>query len=191
MRLSTPLDETTVRGLKVGDVVHIDGIVLTGRDEMHHRALALLRERRSLPVDLDGAVLYHCGPIVAPEGDGYRLVAAGPTTSARMDGMEPELIARAGIRAIIGKGGMSGDTLDAMIEQGCVYLAATGGAAVSLARGIVAVEDVHWLDLGMPEALWVLRAENLGPLVVTMDTHGRRLHRAVASWSQATLAKLD
>ena len=174
MDLRTPLDERTVRSLHVGDLVTVSGTVVTGRDEMHLRTLETLRAGDAVPMDLSGAALYHCGPIVS----GDRLVAAGPTTSARMDSIEAEFIARTGVRAIIGKGGMSHEVSEAMREHGCVYLAATGGAAVSLARD-VEVKGVHWMDLGMPEAMWVLETDRMGPLVVAMDSHGESLYEGV------------
>ena len=179
MILATPLDESKVRKLRAGDVVFITGTVVTGRDEVHHRALSVLREGGELPLDLEGATLYHCGPIMERDGEGWELVAAGPTTSARMDPVEEEFIRRTGVRAIIGKGGMSAEVAEAMRELGCVYLAATGGAAVSAADGLRRVVGVEWLDLGMPEAMWVLEARNFGPLVVGIDAQGGSIYRKV------------
>lgn len=107
------------------------------------------------------------------------MVAAGPTTSTRMNNMEPEFIQRFGIRAIIGKGGMSQPTIDAMAKHGCVYLAFTGGAAVLGAEGITEVKEVEWLDLGMPEAFWALEVKGLGPMTVAIDAHCRSLYKDV------------
>jgi len=179
MRLTTPLTEGAVRSLKVGDVVHLDGVVYTGRDEAHLRALAYLEEGKDMPVDLQGAALFHCGPIVVEREGEWHLIAAGPTTSARMNALEPRFIEAFGIRAIIGKGGMSAPTIRAMEEHGCVYLAATGGAAVLAAKGIRRVRGVEWLDLGIPEAMWILEAENMGPLTVAIDAHGNSLYERV------------
>ena len=172
----TPLTEDVVRSLQVGDDITLSGKVLTARDEAHLRALELYEEGKALPFSLDGAVLYHCGPIMARSEDGWKLVAAGPTTSSRMNSLEPAFIRAFGVRAIIGKGGMSKPTVEAMKECGCVYLAFTGGAAVVAARGIKDVEAVDWLDLGMPEAVWHLEAEDFGPLIVAIDAHGRSLY---------------
>jgi fumarate hydratase subunit beta len=179
LKLRTPLSEETVRKLKAGDTVTVDGTVFAGRDEMHLRALDYARESRKLPFDLRGGVLFHCGPIMRKEGGQWKVVAAGPTTSTRMNSMEPEFIERFGIRAIIGKGGMSQPTVDAMAKHGCVYLAFTGGAAVLGAQGITEVKEVEWLDLGMPEAFWVLEAKGLGPMTVAIDAHGRSLYKDV------------
>lgn len=179
MRIKTPLSEEVVRSLKVGDVVHLDGVVYTGRDEVHMRALDMCDKGEKLPVDLNGAAIYHCGPIMRKKDDSWVLVAAGPTTSARMNSLEPRFIEGFGIRAVIGKGGMSQPTIDAMSKFGCVYLAITGGAAVLAAMGVTKVLGVEWLDLGMPEALWILEAENLGPLIVGIDAHGDSLFKKV------------
>ena len=178
--LQTPLSEKDVRSLKIGDVVFINGPVITGRDEFHIRALNNLKEGESVPEDIKGCVLYHCGPIMKKGDDGeWEVVAAGPTTSARMNSLEPEMIRSFGIRAIIGKGGMSDEVIEVMSEVGCVYLAATGGAAISLAEGLSKVEGVEWLDLGMAEAMWRFNTNKLGPLIVAIDANGNSLYKKV------------
>ncbi len=177
--LRTPPDESAVRRLKIGETVYISGDVITGRDEMHMRALEYARLGKPVPEGIENSVLYHCGPIVVTHGKGWKVIAAGPTTSARMDSLEPEMIRRFGIRAIIGKGGMSKEVGDAMRETGCVYLAAVGGTAVSLAESIAEVSGVEWSDLGMAEAMWRLRVEKMGPLIVGMDAEGNSLYENV------------
>ncbi|MDD1743554.1 MAG: FumA C-terminus/TtdB family hydratase beta subunit [Methanomassiliicoccales archaeon] len=179
MRLKAPLSEQDVRSLKVGDNMTLDGIIFTGRDEMHARALEYAKEGRRLPFDLRGGALYHCGPIVRKAGGKWHVIAAGPTTSRRMDSMEPELIGHVGVRAIIGKGGMSQPTVDAMAKHGCVYLAFTGGAAVLAAERITDVRGVEWTDLGMPEAMWSLEVKEFGPLIVAIDAHSESLYKKV------------
>lgn len=176
MILSSPLDEKTVRSLKVGDIVYIQGQVVTGRDEMHIRAL---KPKTEVPDVLYNSVLYHCGPIIKNDGNDWEIVAAGPTTSARMNSLEPEMISKFKIKAIIGKGGMSKEVSAAMKKEGCVYLSATGGAAVTLAEGLSKVKKVYWEDLGMAEAMWVFDTSKLGPLVVTMDSEGNSLYENV------------
>lgn len=180
IKLSTPLDEKTIRALKIGDVVYLNGDIFTARDEAHVRALEFLEKGKELPAKLKDATIFHCGPIMQKKGKKWHLIAAGPTTSSRMNSLEPVFIEKFGVRAIIGKGGMSKPTLDAMRNFGCVYLAITGGAALLAAKGIKNVKDVHWLDMGMPEALWVLESENFGPLIVAMDAHGNSLYEKVA-----------
>ena len=179
--LRTPLSEKTVRGLKIGETVYLSGDMITGRDEMHIRAEEYSRLGKPVPEGIENSVLYHCGPIVINEGNGWKVVAAGPTTSARMDTLEPEMIRRFKIRAIIGKGGMSKEVGRAMCEVGCVYLAAVGGAAVSLAESVKEVRGVEWTDLGMAEAMWKFRTERMGPLIVAMDSEGNSLYENVRS----------
>lgn len=178
-RLKTPLNEEDIRKLKAGDVVYLDGIVYTGRDEVHIHALEGLKEGKKPPVDFDGAALFHCGPIMRKTDTGWEVVAAGPTTSSRMNSLEPEFIEKFHVRAIIGKGGMSQPTVDAMQKYGAVYLSLTGGAAALAARGLKTVKGVEWLDLGMPEAIWVIGAENFGPLLVAIDSHGNSIYSDV------------
>ena len=177
--IQSPMDEATARSLKVGEVVNITGKVITARDEAHIRAMEYLDEGKDVPDCLFGCTLYHCGPIRVENEDGYELIAAGPTTSARMNSLEPRFIKEFGVRAIIGKGGMSSEVAEAMKECGCVYLAATGGAAVTLAEGLSRVEGVEWKDLGMAEAVWRFDSNHLGPLVVAMDCHGNSLYEDV------------
>ena len=168
--------------MKLGETVYVFGPVITGRDEIHIRAIEMSVAGEDVPSDIEGAVLFHCGPIMVQREDGtWAVVAAGPTTSARMNKLEPEMIRRFGIRAIIGKGGMSKDVAEAMREVGCVYLAATGGAAISLAEGLSRCTGVEWLDLGMAEAMWRFETERFGPLIVAMDAEGNSLYEQVAS----------
>ena len=187
--LETPLVEDEIRYLTIGDVVHITGEIITGRDEAHMRALEYNEQKKELPVNFQGAALFHCGPIMQKRGEEWHLVAAGPTTSSRMNTLEPEFIESFGIRAVIGKGGMSRPTLDAMKKHGCVYLAATGGAALLAARAIKRVKGVYWFDLGMPEALWVLDAEGFGPLIVAMDSHGNSLYEHIVTTTKRNLVQ--
>ncbi len=113
--------------------------------------------------------------MVAKDGDKWIAVAAGPTTSTRMDIFEDEFIKDFKVRVVIGKGGMGKKTTDAMAKYGAVYGAFTGGAAVLAARAIKNVKSVEWYDLGMPEAMWVFEVEEFGPLVVAIDSHGNNL----------------
>ena len=190
--LYTPLDEKTVRSLKLGEIVNITGPVVTGRDEVHIRALEYLDGGKDVPVCLNEAALYHCGPIMKQNQDGsWSVVAAGPTTSARMNALEPRFIREFRIRAIIGKGGMSKEVVEAMKEVGCVYLAATGGVAVTYAEGLARVTGHDWADLGMPEALWQFQTKSLGPLIVAIDASGNSLYENVKQKVAENLAKMQ
>jgi len=187
--LKTPLSENDVRALKAGETVYLDGTFYTGRDEVHIHALEYAEKGKKVPVDFKGAALFHCGPIMRKKGDAWEAVAAGPTTSSRMNSLEPQFIEKFRPGAIIGKGGMSQPTVDAMKKFGCVYLAITGGAAVLAAKGIKKVHGVEWYELGMPEAIWIMEAEHFGPLTVAIDAHGNSLFADVATKIKANEAK--
>lgn len=180
-RLKTPLSEADARALKAGETVYLDGIIYTGRDEVHIHALEYVEKGKEVPVDFKGSALFHCGPIMRKAGEKWEVVAAGPTTSSRMNSLEPQFIEKFRPGAIIGKGGMSQPTIDAMKKFGCVYLAITGGAAVLAAKGIKDVRGVEWYELGMPEAIWIMDADNFGPLTVAIDAHGNSLFADVGA----------
>jgi fumarate hydratase class I len=182
--LQTPLSEEQVRSLKVGDVVLISGRAYTGRDAVHHHLM-----KHDPPVDLRGAVLYHCGPVVAKEGTGWKVTAAGPTTSIREEPYQADVIKRYGVRAVIGKGGMGARTLAALKEAGAVYLNAIGGAAQFYARTIKSVDGVSLMEFGTPEAMWHLTIEDF-PAIVTMDSHGNSLHKDIEQESAKELAAI-
>lgn len=175
--LTTPLTRDDIMELQAGDIVYLSGTIYTARDEAHLRILELTNKGKPLPFDLEGAALYHCGPLMQKDKGGWRTVAAGPTTSARMTDMTPQVLDNYNVRAIIGKGGMK--NIAPVLEERCVYLAYTGGCAALAVDMIKDVRDVHWLDLGMPEAVWVLEVENFGPLVVGVDAKGRDLYEEV------------
>jgi len=172
---TTPLREEDVRKLRVGDIVYISGIIVTARDAAHRRMIEYLSKGLEIPVDLKGGVIYHCGPVVSKTDGEWIVLSAGPTTSARMDLYEAEVIEKLGVKMIIGKGGMGSRTAEACKRFGAVYTTFTGGAGALAANAIKRVERVEWLDLGIPEALWVFRVERFGPLLVTIDSTGRNL----------------
>ncbi|MCC7241839.1 MAG: fumarate hydratase [Acidobacteria bacterium] len=183
--LRAPLDEATVRSLRVGDVVTISGPSFTGRDAVHHHLMS-----HEPPVSLDGAVLYHCGPVVKKNDDGtWTVTAAGPTTSIREEPYQADIIGKYGIRAVMGKGGMGTRTLEGLAQHGAVYLNAIGGAAQFYARCIERVDGVSLLEFGTPEAMWHLQLRDF-PAIVTMDAHGNSLHQEVEAASGENLTKL-
>ena len=182
--ISAPVSEDQIRDLKVGDVVMISGEMYTGRDAVHSHLM-----KHEPPVNLQGSVLYHCGPVVMKDNGSYKITAAGPTTSIREEPYQADIIKRYGVRAVMGKGGMGKRTLDAMAEAGAVYLNAIGGAAQYYARCIESVLDVSLMEFGIPEAMWHLRVKDF-PAIVTMDAHGNSLHADVEKASATMLAKL-
>lgn len=185
--LTTPVSEAAVRALKIGEAVEITGTLFTGRDAVHK----YLAKGGSLPpgVDLRGAIIYHCGPVVIKDEAGrWKVVAAGPTTSAREEPYQGDILRRFGVRGVIGKGGMGAKTLAACREVGAVYLHAVGGAAQVLAEHVRHVRGVYFLEeFGSPEAIWEFEVDRF-PAVVTMDAHGNSLHDLVFAASQAALA---
>jgi fumarate hydratase class I len=184
--LRPPLTEETVRALKVGDVVLISGDVYTGRDAVHAHLM-----KNPPPVDLNGAVLYHCGPVVLKPGAEWIVKAAGPTTSSREEPYQADIIRNYGVRAVVGKGGMGKKTLGALKEAGAVYLNGIGGAAQYYARAIKKVIGEPYLkEFGLPEAMWHLRVEDF-VAIVTMDAHGNSLHADVERETGGHLAELQ
>lgn len=183
IQLSTPMSEEQVRALKVGDVLLLNGTLHMGRDVLHHHLMS-----HDSPVDLQGGVIYHCGPVALKKGDKWFMNAAGPTTSIREEPYQGEVIRKFGVRAVIGKGGMGPKTLAALKEFGAVYLSAIGGAAQYYAKCIEEVEGVDLLEFGVPEAMWHVRVKDF-PVIVTMDSHGNSLHAEVEKASAQELAK--
>ncbi|MCS7023923.1 MAG: fumarate hydratase [Bryobacteraceae bacterium] len=182
--LTPPLTEDQVRALKVGDVVLIRGQVYTGRDAVHAHLM-----HHPPPVDLRGAILYHCGPVMLKQGEQWHVKAAGPTTSIREEPYQAEIIARYGVRAVIGKGGMGSKTLAALKNYGAVYLNGIGGAAQYYGRTVKKVLGVYWMEFGIPEAMWHLEVDDFAA-IVTMDAHGNSLHEKVEQESGQRLAAL-
>lgn len=186
IQLTAPFSEDKIKALKVGDEVLISGILFTGRDAVHK----YLHEGGELPagVNFRDGIIYHCGPVVMKQDDGgWKVTAAGPTTSIREEPYQADIIKDFGLRGVIGKGGMGDKTLGACREHGCVYLHAIGGAAQVLAECVKKVRNVYMLEkFGSPEAIWELEVVDF-PAVVTMDSHGRSLHREVFAASQAAL----
>jgi fumarate hydratase class I len=182
--LTTPITDEQVRQLRVGDVVILNGMMHTGRDALHK----YLMDHES-PVDLQGAAIYHCGPVMSKDDSGaWHVRAAGPTTSIREEPYQADIIKKFGIRAVIGKGGMGAKTLAALQQHGAIYLNAIGGAAQYYARCFPKVESVDFLEFGVPEAMWHLHTEGFAA-IVTMDAHGNSLHADVekSSFEKLTL----
>ncbi len=175
VKLKTPLHREDTAKLKIGDMVYITGTIYTARDSAHKRMV-----EDGSPVDLEGAVIFHAGPIILEnkEKNNYQIVAIGPTTSTRMNTYQPDVLDM-GVKAVIGKGGMDEETQAALDRNGAVFLAAVGGCAALYVKSIVKVKNVNWMDLGIPEAIWELEVKDFGPLFVTMDSHGGNLYEQV------------
>lgn len=182
IQLQTPISEEAIRSLRMGDEVEIDGTVVTARDAGHK--LMVEKSPDFIRPFLKGGAIYHCGPVMQKRGNAWVAVAAGPTTSIREEPYEAAVIKSYGVRAIIGKGGMGPKTSEACKQHGAVYLHAVGGAAVSIASSIKAIDDVFMLEeFGIPEAFWIMRVESF-KAIVTMDASGKSLHDGVLNESQ-------
>jgi fumarate hydratase subunit beta len=200
--LNMPLSDETIRSLKVGDSVALNGVMVTGRDNVHKWMVDTFIKKTRQPQgdDLEvyeaikpllaGSVIYHCGPVVAGlETKQYRFVAAGPTTSIREEPYQGLVMEHFKIKGVIGKGGMGPKTLKACQEVPGVYLHAIGGAASLIAQTVTRVLGVYKYEFGVPEAMWVIEVKDF-PVVVTMDSHGGSLHAEVEATSQAILQDL-
>jgi L(+)-tartrate dehydratase beta subunit len=173
--LQTPISDADIESLSIGDIIYLDGHLVTARDDVHHR---LLKQDRDLPVDLAGKAIFHAGPImkkIQEKPGRYEVVSIGPTTSMRMEAYEEEFIRRTGVKLIVGKGGMGPQTTEGCRIYKAIHAVFPGGCAVLAATCVEDVESVEWLDLGMPEAMWVLRVKEFGPLIVSIDTKGNNL----------------
>jgi L(+)-tartrate dehydratase beta subunit len=171
--LTTPIKDEDLADLNVGDVVYLTGHIVTCRDVAHRRLIELKRE---LPVDIRGGAIFHAGPIVRKKADGkFEMVSIGPTTSMRMEKFEREFIRQTGVKLIVGKGGMGPETEAGCKEFKAVHAIFPGGCAVLAATQVEEIEGAEWLDLGMPETLWVNRVREFGPLIISIDTRGNNL----------------
>jgi len=200
--LSVPISDEDILQLKVGDSVSLSGVIITGRDTVHKWMIdTFIKKTRQPEADdleiyqaikplLNAGALYHCGPVVAGlETGDYRFVAAGPTTSIREEPYQSDIMRHFNLKAVIGKGGMGPETLTACHQVPGVYLHAIGGAASLIAQTVQRVIDVHKLEFGVPEAMWVIEVKDL-PLVVTMDAHNNSIHAEVKTQSMVELEKL-
>ncbi|MDR3294127.1 MAG: L(+)-tartrate dehydratase subunit beta [Clostridiales bacterium] len=171
--LTTPISDGDIANIKTGDIIYLSGVVGTARDDGHRRVV----EGNRLPAfDLKGAAVMHVGPIVAGDSEhGYEIIAAGPTTSRRMEVYEKEFIQKTGVKLIIGKGGMGQKTADACKTYKALHCVFPGGCAVTAAAAVEKVLGVEWEDFGMPEAFWILQVKEFGPLIVSIDTRGDNL----------------
>jgi L(+)-tartrate dehydratase beta subunit len=186
-RFKTPLTESDVRELRVGDSVILDGIVFGIRDA---NMIRVFDERVAPPVDWRGAALLHTAPNVRKVGPGkYEPISVGTTTSMRMDRFTEGLLRDYGVRAILGKGGLSPKSAEAMQKYGACYLSVTGGAAAMETLQIEEIEKAYWEDL-MPECIWQIRFKGLGPLTVGIDAHGGNLQDEVQTQARRRVEEI-
>ena len=170
--VNTPLTDETVKGLKAGDRVLLNGVIYTGRDAAHKRLVEMMERGEKLPLELEGQVIYYVGP--CPAKPGKVIGSAGPTTSGRMDAYAPQLMEK-GLKGMIGKGIRNDKVVDSIIKNNAVYFAAIGGAGALLAESIIKAKVLAFDDLG-PEAVYELTVENF-PVTVVIDSQGNDLYK--------------
>lgn len=188
-RLITPLKEE-VRSLNLRDVVYVTGIIYSARDMAHRKLVELAEKGEKPPIQLEGAVIYHVGPIVRRKNEEWEVISAGPTTSSRLNKATPKLLRYYPVRMLIGKGGMSSEVAEALKKRGAVYCHYTGGTGVLAAKNIKRIVGVEWSNLGIPEAIWMFEVENFGPLIVTMDAKGNSLYEQLGREQKEKLENL-
>ncbi len=169
--INTPVSIEAIRNLRVGDVFYLSGYLATGRDDVHRR---VVREGILSPYDFKDMAIMHAGPIIK-KTDKNELISIGPTSSVRMEADEKEFIAKTKVKIIIGKGGMGQNTSDACKEYGAIHCVFPGGCAVIATQMVEELKEVYWEDLGMPEAIWVMKVKEFGPLIVSIDTQGNNM----------------
>jgi L(+)-tartrate dehydratase beta subunit len=185
--ISFPTDGETIRSLRAGDSVLVDGHIIGIRDRTQIR---IFDQGIEPPMDLSGAFLLHTAPGVRKIGPGrYEPVSIGTTTSARMVRFTEPLGRDYGVRAICGKGGLPDEAIEPMRQHGMVYFAIVGGAAALETTQIEEIEEVAWEEL-MPECLWKFRVKDFGPLTVGIDAHGTSLFHDVQEAAKKRLEDL-
>lgn len=173
--LVTPVTAEDLADIHIGDIVYLDGDLVTCRDVAHRR---LIEGKRELPVDLKGKAIFHAGPIVRPipgQEDAYEMVSVGPTTSMRMEKFEKEFVEQIGVKVIVGKGGMGPNTEYACKNFKAIHCVFPAGCAVVAATEVERIAEHHWDELGMPETLWCCKVKEFGPLIVSIDSEGRNM----------------
>jgi fumarate hydratase subunit beta len=171
IRIKAPMDEKTVAGLKAGDQVLISGVIYTARDAAHKRMVEALDRGEKLPFDIKNQVIYYMGP--SPAKPGHPIGSAGPTTSGRMDGYAPRMMAE-GLKGMIGKGNRTPAVKDAMKKYKAVYFAAIGGAGALISKTIKKANVIAYDELGA-EAIRRLEVEDF-PAAVINDIYGGDLY---------------
>lgn len=169
--LTTPISAEDLKDIHIGDIVYLTGSLTTCRDVAHRR---VVEEGREIPVDVRDNAILHAGPIIRPLEDGrFEMVSVGPTTSMRMEKFEYDFVKTTGVRVIVGKGGMKGNTERACKEFAAIHCVFPAGNAVVAAVEVEEIVRAEWRDLGMPETLWNCRVKEFGPLIVSIDSEGR------------------
>ena len=175
VRLSTTPSQEAINDLRLGDIVYLDGLMYTAREGVYMRAL---EDKANIPMELpsQSAANFHCSPAARINEDGTFDMGAGTATASfRFAKWLPEWMAKTGAKLIVGKGGMtSKDYKEYFVPNCAIYLSTVGyGTGALLGRGVESVEAVHWNEeLGIAQAMWVLKCNKMGPFIVASDMNG-------------------
>lgn len=172
--INAPLTKEDTTKLKAGDMIYITGTIYTARDAAHKRMSEALSNGQTIPLELEGNIIYYMGP--SPARPGRPIGSAGPTTASRMDRYAPTLL-DLGLRGMIGKGKRTKEVQDAIVRNKAVYFAAIGGAGALLSKAITSSEVIAYDDLGT-EAIRKLQVENF-PCIVVIDSDGTNLYEQI------------
>lgn len=170
--LTTPIKAEDLEDIRAGDIIYLTGTLVTGRDDVHHR---VVHEGMASPYDFDGGAIFHAGPIIKETPEENIMISVGPTSSIRMEADAADFIRITGLKVMVGKGGMGPKTTEACQKHKAIHCVFVGGCAVSAASRVEKIEDCFWRELGMPECEWVMKVNEFGPLIVSIDTHGNNL----------------
>ena len=175
--LRLPLSEAETRSLAVGDQVRLTGPVTMSIGLPTHRRMAGLLDRgEALPLDLGGGAFVHLSSFNRETATGFEALYLNPSTSTRYDEFMPSIIRGSGVRVVGGKGGLSGASVEALREAGCVYLSFLGGGCTLLSRAIRGVVSVHWDEYISQFRLITLAVEGLAPATVAIDANGNSVY---------------
>ncbi|ULJ62990.1 fumarate hydratase [Wielerella bovis] len=177
------LTKEEVATWKTGDVLLLNGKILTGRDAAHKRLIDMLNKGEKLPVDFTNRIIYYVGP-VDPVRDEV-VGPAGPTTATRMDKFTRQMLEQTGLLGMIGKSERGAATCEAIADNKAVYLMATGGAAYLVAKAIKSSKVLAFPELGM-EAIYEFDVQDM-PVTVAVDSNGQSVHAIAPKQWQAKI----
>ena len=183
------LDSVTreeVASWQPGEVLLLNGKLLTGRDAAHKRMVEMLNKGEPLPVDFKGRFIYYVGPVDAVRDE--VVGPAGPTTATRMDKFTEQVLAQTGLLGMVGKAERGPAAIEAIKQHQSVYLMAVGGAAYLVSKAIKASRVVGFADLGM-EAIYEFTVQDM-PVTVAVDSAGTSVHQTGPKEWQARIGKI-
>ncbi len=180
------LTKADVATFKPGEVLLLNGKLLTGRDAAHKRMVDMLGRGEKLPVDFTNRFIYYVGP-VDPVRDEV-VGPAGPTTATRMDKFTRQMLEQTGLIGMVGKAERGPAAIDAIRDNKAVYLMAVGGAAYLVSKAIKSSKVLAFADLGM-EAIYEFEVKDM-PVTVAVDSTGTSVHKTGPREWQAKIGKI-